>query len=116
MQSAHHPARLLPRLTAYLLDAVWSFGVLMAVQFAVNAWIIGDLAPWRASGWLLEIWTAGTISAPAWFLLAAFDASRSGATPGERVVGIRVTAADGGRLPFAHAVEVDDLSRPMAPA
>lgn len=92
------------RLVAYACDGLWLWAVLMAVQFALQAGVVGEDVRWRASGVLLELWTLGTISVPAWLLLAVCDASASGATPGKRLLGIRVVARDGGRVPFGRAL------------
>lgn len=97
-------ASVLRRVAAYACDMAWLWVVLMAVQFALQLGVVGENARWRASGTWLELWTLATISLPAWLLLAACDASASGATPGKRLLRIRAVAADGGRIPFGRAV------------
>lgn len=92
------------RAGAYLVDCLWLSAMLMGLQLAiVSIGLHGDGA-WRTSGVRLEAWTLATISLPAWLMLAGFESSRPGATPGKRLLALRVEDVTGHRLGFGRAL------------
>lgn len=110
-------ARLSQRCWAFLLDVVIIIVVLvvltLVVVFAGGALVIGGgrgatdpLLPILAAIWLL----LGFVLRNLWAVL--FEAGRHTATPGKRMLGIRVVARDGGRL-TADAVVARNLMREL---
>lgn len=100
------PAPVVRRVVAYAIDAALAYAAVVAfgqlVVFAPLQQALGTT--WRASGLLLELWVLATISLPVWSLFAWFEGRASGATPGKRLLGVRVVCARGGaRVGFGRA-------------
>ena len=92
------------RLTAYGLDIVVAFVgslVLQAVLYPVNPLLRGVISP---SGVGLHAWVTLTVTVPMVMFFGLSWASHSGATPGMRLMHLRVRSASGGRVPFARAL------------
>lgn len=80
------------RFSAFLLDLIFLFGMMLA--FSIACLFVG-LA--LRQGALLIAWTLGFFALRnGYFLL--WELRPRGATPGKRIVGLRVAARDGGRL------------------
>lgn len=81
------------RAAAFILDAVILLLVLIGVTIAVAMFVTAGVK----SEFLAIIWLIGFfILRNGWFIL--FEMGSRGATPGKRVLGIRVVARDGARL------------------
>lgn len=95
------------RATAFLIDAIIMVGVLLALTIAL---VIFDRGTGQGGGSLFAIiWLLGFfILRNAWFTV--FELSGRGATPGKRLLGLRVVARDGSRL-TAGAVIVRNAMR-----
>jgi uncharacterized RDD family membrane protein YckC len=78
------PAGLVPRTMAFLLDLLIRLGIDLALMLGLGAW--GGLGVG-----LVLIGIFGV----EWFYPIAFELSRSGATPGKRVMGLRVVMDSG---------------------
>lgn len=92
------------RLVAYGAGVSFALVALVAVQAVlvpVNPLLRADSA---ASGAALHAWVTLTVTSPTILGFAAFWASRSGATPGMRLCGIRVRSATGSPLPPVRAL------------
>lgn len=106
------------RVGAYLLDITFfflaqiAFYILMAALFSatIDDLVIGaDSGPGGAIEFVIILYTL--VSFIAWYAyFFAFELSPRGATPGKRLVGIRVAARDGGRL-TAEAIIARNLIR-----
>ncbi len=88
----------LPRAGAYLVDFL----------IRVMLLVIGALLSWFA-GWALGGKVAGGLILLAWFLLdwlypVVFEAGRRGATPGKRLMGLRVVQTSGSPVTVGQAV------------
>ncbi len=80
------------RAGAFLLDAVMMLGVLILASIA-----IGLMAMASQSILMVGLWIVGFfVLRNGWFTL--FEMGARGATPGKRIVGLRVVARDGARL------------------
>jgi uncharacterized RDD family membrane protein YckC len=80
------------RAGAFLLDAVMMLGVLILATIA-----IGLMAMASQSILMIGLWIVGFfVLRNGWFTL--FEMGARGATPGKRIVGLRVVARDGARL------------------
>ena len=80
------------RAGAFLLDAVMMLGVLILATIA-----IGLMAIASQSILMIGLWIVGFfVLRNGWFTL--FEMGARGATPGKRIVGLRVVARDGARL------------------
>src|ERR1700754_1727507 len=80
------------RAGAFLLDGVMMLGVLILASIA-----IGLMAMASQSILMVGLWIVGFfILRNGWFTL--FEMGARGATPGKRIVGLRVVARDGARL------------------
>jgi uncharacterized RDD family membrane protein YckC len=95
------------RATAFLIDAIIMVGVLLALTIAL---VIFERGAGQGDGSLFTIiWLLGFfILRNAWFTV--FELSGRGATPGKRLLGLRVVARDGSRL-TAGAVIVRNAMR-----
>jgi uncharacterized RDD family membrane protein YckC len=83
------------RAAAFLLDAAIITGVLIAITIAA---ILVALATHFAPGeMLISIWLLASFFLRNFYFMA-FELSPRAATPGKRIVGLRVTARDGGPL------------------
>ena len=84
------------RAGAFLLDALMIVGVLTVVTIVLGlSGIAGKAAVWRQAMegiWLLGLFVLRNF----WFAL--FEMGARGATPGKRMMGLRVVARDGARL------------------
>jgi uncharacterized RDD family membrane protein YckC len=83
------------RATAFLIDALIMLVILIAVTIAV---VYLDAGAGKAADSILSItWLLGFfVLRNGWFIL--FELSGRGATPGKRLLGLRVVARDGARL------------------
>ena len=88
----------LPRAGAYLLDLLIRLGVLILGGFVLS---LAGLAIGRrvAGGLTLLVWFLME-----WFYPVVFEAGRRGATPGKRLVGLRVVQATGSPITIGQAV------------
>jgi uncharacterized RDD family membrane protein YckC len=95
------------RATAFLIDVFIMIGVLVALTIAL---VLFDRGAGQSDGPLFTIlWLLGFfILRNAWFTV--FELSGRGATPGKRLLGLRVVARDGSRL-TAGAVIVRNAMR-----
>jgi uncharacterized RDD family membrane protein YckC len=87
------------RAAAFLLDAAIVIGVMVAITLVL---IFGGLATNQFAGpaggeMVAVLWLVGFFLLRN-FYFTAFELSAAAATPGKRVVGLRVAARDGGRL------------------
>ncbi len=86
------------RAVAFLIDAFLMIAVLVAVTLAFLWMAVPGLG-----GFLTALWLVGFfLLRNGWFTL--FEMGSRGATPGKRVMGLRVVARDGGRLTGAAVV------------
>lgn len=86
------------RASAFVIDAMLMVGILAAVTL-----LILYLAVPRISEVLMILWLlGGFLLRNFWFSL--FEMGRRGATPGKRLIGLRVVARDGSRLTGAAVV------------
>jgi uncharacterized RDD family membrane protein YckC len=86
------------RFTALLIDLILMFIVLFLATAA-----LGSAAPGNDAGTSVIIWLLGFfVLRNGWFVL--FELGPRAATPGKRLVGIRVVARDGGRLEVSSIV------------
>jgi len=80
------------RAAAFALDALMMLVILIIITF-VLAMLLSD----STSGWVSILWLIGFfVLRNGWFTL--FEMSGRGATPGKRLMGLRVVARDGARL------------------
>lgn len=85
------------RLGALLLDLLIILGVTLGL--VVVCLVLGAAIGERMGAIIAVIWLLGLfVIRNAWFLL--FEMSARAATPGKRILGLRVAARDGGRLRF----------------
>jgi len=83
------------RATAFLIDALIMLAILVALTISIALTI--DSAGESSSSALAIIWLLGFfLLRNGWFVL--FELSGRGATPGKRLLGLRVVARDGSRL------------------
>ena len=82
------------RLAAYAVDVLILAAVLIPIAFLAQS-LIGYQLETGVGVWLASL---ATISLPSWAYFVLFDASSSGATPGKRLLGLRVAAVDGSRM------------------
>lgn len=97
------------RLAAYLVDALVLFVGILAVQGLIYALRLNPIANRLAAGqtiagWQLHLWVLATVSVPFWIYYAGFHSSARQATPGKRLLGLRVTTMTGERLAFGRAL------------
>lgn len=94
------------RLAAKLIDGVLLSGIALLVERAVVAMVFNGVAPapfdWE--GFLrLIVWTAPVNTLIAIVYTVYFMAKHE-ATPGKRILGLRVVRADGGRMGTGHVI------------
>ncbi|MGZ3171485.1 MAG: RDD family protein [Croceibacterium sp.] len=83
------------RATAFLIDALIMLGILVALS--ISAAFLMSSAGQSSSSVMAIIWLLGFfLLRNGWFVL--FELSGRGATPGKRLLGLRVVARDGSRL------------------
>jgi uncharacterized RDD family membrane protein YckC len=82
------------RLAAYAVDVLILATVLIPLAFFAQS-LIGARPETGVGVWLASL---ATISLPSWAYFVFFDASSFGATPGKRLLGLRVAAVDDARL------------------
>lgn len=81
------------RAGAFMLDAVMMIGILIVATIGIATLLVGS----RSGELLAVLWLIGFfILRNGWFTL--FEMGGRGATPGKRIVGLRVVARDGARL------------------
>ena len=92
------------RVTAYVVDVGLAFIALLALQavlYPINPLLGGDAS---TSGALLHGWVTLTVTIPLVIFFGLSWASSSGATPGMRLLDIRVRSASAERLPRSRAL------------
>jgi uncharacterized protein len=93
------------RITAYLIDVAVIYMVFVVAQLTV-------LAPLRelpGTGWMkhglwVEAYTLLTVSLPAWLYFSLSESSSHQATPGKRLLGLKVTGVLGERISIWRAL------------
>ena len=80
------------RLWAFLLDAAIMCGILLAVTLLAGVMLVGSGLNLAAAIWLFGFFLLRN------FYFALFELRPRGATPGKRLLGIRVAVRSGGRL------------------
>ena len=80
------------RAAAFLLDAALMIGILIVATLGLFFLALASKAEWFAILWLLGFFVLRN----GWFSL--FEMGGRGATPGKRMMGLRVVARDGARL------------------
>lgn len=87
------------RASAFLLDAAIIVGVLIAVSLGVLLLGLGAIGAWGLKGaeLMAVIWLLGFFLLRNFYFIG-FELSATAATPGKRIMGLRVAARDGGRL------------------
>lgn len=83
------------RFMALMIDLVLQVLILVAVTIVLGLLAIGSGEGWVAIVWMLGFFLLRNF----WFVM--FELGPRAATPGKRLVGIRVVARDGGRLTVA---------------
>lgn len=92
------------RITAYLVDVGIAFVALLALQavlYPINPLLRGDAT---TSSIMLHGWVTLTVTLPIVIFFGVSWASHSGATPGMRLLHIRVRSASGERVPTSRAL------------
>lgn len=97
------------RLAAFVVDACLLYAGVVTTQALLYT---AGLHPFRAAleagawpgGSPLHLWVFLSASVPFWLYYASFHSSRWQATPGKRLLGLRVTDTAGGRLGFGRAL------------
>lgn len=87
------------RAGAFMLDAAIIIGVLIVVSLAVLLIGLGAMGAWGVKGaeLMAVIWLLGFFLLRNFYFIG-FELSAAAATPGKRIMGLRVAAHDGGRL------------------
>lgn len=87
------------RAGAFLLDAAIIIGVLIVASIVVLLVGLGALGAWGLHGaeLMAVVWLLGFFLLRNFYFIG-FELSAAAATPGKRVMGLRVAARDGGRL------------------
>jgi len=80
------------RAGAFMLDALFIILILSAISIALLFLLVASRSSVTAALWLIGFFTLRN----GWFVL--FEMGGRGATPGKRIVGLRVVARDGARL------------------
>src|SRR5437763_16994645 len=80
------------RAGAFVLDALFIILILVAITIAVIFLLVASRSSVTAALWLIGFFTLRN----GWFAL--FEMGGRGATPGKRLMGLRVVARDGARL------------------
>jgi uncharacterized RDD family membrane protein YckC len=80
------------RAAAFMLDAMMIVGLLIVMTIAIGLMVVASRQEWLAILWLLGFFVLRN----GWF--SAFEMGGRGATPGKRLMGLRVVARDGARL------------------
>jgi uncharacterized RDD family membrane protein YckC len=80
------------RAAAFMLDAMMILGLLIVMTIVIGLMVMASKSEWLAVLWLLGFF----ILRNGWFSL--FEMGGRGATPGKRLMGLRVVARDGARL------------------
>ena len=91
---------LLRRLAAYAIDVVILAAVLVPLAFGLQL-LIGYRPDTGVGVWLVSL---ATISVPSWVYFTLSDASTRGATLGKRLLGLRASSLDGGRIGLGRAL------------
>jgi len=91
---------LLRRLAAYAIDVVILAAVLVPLAFGLQL-LIGYRPDTGVGVWLASL---ATISVPSWVYFTLSDASTRGATLGKRLLGLRASSLDGGRIGLGRAL------------
>ena len=88
------------RLAAYALDVALLAAVLVPLAFGLQA-LVGYRPDTDTGVWLASL---ATISLPSWLYFTLSDASSGGATLGKRLLGLRASDIDGGRIGAGRAL------------
>ncbi|MCG8347540.1 MAG: RDD family protein [Chloroflexales bacterium] len=97
------------RLVAYVVDCSILFGGVLLSQGAIAALglnpILGIInSGQQLSGDQFHLWVFSAVSLPIWFYFALFESSSWQATPGKRLLRLKVTDLDGGRIGLGRAL------------
>lgn len=98
------------RAGAFCLDIAIMVAALLAFTFALMLAGVGSAGLGGVS-WIVVIWILGSFLLRN-FYFVAFELSAKAATPGKRIMGLRVASRDGGRLP-AQAVLARNAMREL---
>ena len=98
MRAAVRP--LARRLAAYAIDIILLAAVLIPLAFAIQQ-VFGYRPDTGVGVWLASL---VEISVPSWAYFTLSDASSGGATLGKRVLGLRASVVDGGRIGLGPAL------------
>ena len=93
-------ASLSKRFLAFTIDCITVMGVYMLLGFVLG---ISTVFNWILGLPLLGFWFFGGLFAVAWLYFALFESSRMQATPGKRVMGLKVVNLKGERIGFTRA-------------
>lgn len=88
------------RLAAYAIDITLLAAVLIPLAFGIQQ-VFGYRPDTGVGVWLASL---AAISLPSWAYFALSDASSGGATLGKRLLGLRASAVDGGRIGLGRAL------------
>lgn len=97
------------RLGAYLIDCLILFAGVLVTQGAIlalgwNPLVAQAAAGAPVGGAALNSWVFATVTVPCLLYFAGFHAAPAGATPGKRLLNLRVTHAAGNRVGFGRAL------------
>lgn len=104
--SGKPPAGLARRLAAYAVDAALLFVAVVLLLGGALGLVLHLTVGfgWARDGPLLWAYVFGTVSIPFWLYYTLFEGGVRQATPGMRVLGLRVSGLDGGRVGFGRAL------------
>src|SRR5215217_8313904 len=93
------------RMAAYAIDICLIFAWFFVTQQFLLSSVREAFAPgWMRSGYLLELYTLLTISAPVWLYLALTESSKVSATVGKRILRLEVRSLVNERLGVGRAL------------
>ncbi|HLL75665.1 MAG TPA: RDD family protein [Pyrinomonadaceae bacterium] len=94
------------RLAAYAVDAVLLFVGVGLLLGGMLGFVLSQTAgfEWTRSGLRLWAYVFATASIPIWLYYALLESGARQATLGMRLLGLRVTGLDGGRIGFGRAL------------
>lgn len=104
--SGKPPAGLARRLAAYAVDAALLFvvvGLLLGGALGLVLYLTVGFE-WARSGPLVWAYVFATVSVPFWLYYTLFEGGARQATPGMRLLGLRVSGLEGGRVGFGRAL------------
>lgn len=95
---------LVRRLAAYLVDILLLFAAVVSTQFGLAALTGGWPFRLLTTGLRIEGWVWLSVSLPTYLYFALSESSTHQATPGKRLLGLRVTDIAGNRIGFGRAL------------